>query len=86
LKNLAPIRKRKGLSQEQLAKLVGLSRYAIIEYEKCRVSPTLEVSEKIAAVLNVHLNDLNPPSPPPDEPIPVSGAEKDAAAGAKSAA
>ena len=64
MKHLAKIRKAKGFTQEQLADAIGVSRYSIMDYEKCRISPTLEVAEKIAFVLELSLPELlNPPQP-----------------------
>ena len=64
MKYLAAIRKTKGFTQGELAKAVGVSRYSIMDYEKCRISPTLEVTEKIAHVLGLSLTDLLNPPPP----------------------
>ena len=60
-------RKAAGFSQEQLASLVGISRFSIIEYEKGRTSPTLEMATKIANALGcASVDELNPnPTPPP---------------------
>lgn len=63
MRRLAEIRKAKGFTQGQLATAVGVSRYSIMDYEKCRISPTMEVAEKIARVLESSLSELNPPLP-----------------------
>lgn len=68
MQRLAEIRKAKGFTQDQLALAVGISRYSIIDYEKCRISPTIEVAEKIATVLNSSLLELNPPQPSAQQP------------------
>jgi len=69
MKNLRYYRKALGLSQEELAKAVGISRYSILDYENSRISPTIEVGQKIAEVLKVSLDDLidsaTNPTPPP---------------------
>lgn len=56
-------RKEIGMSQSNLAKAVGVSRFSIIDYEKRRVSPTLDIVEKIAHVLGV-VGKTPPPQPP----------------------
>lgn len=65
-------RKEIGMSQSSLAKAVGVSRFSIIDYEKRRVSPTLDIVEKIAHILSVdHPNPPPPPTAPED-----TGAER----------
>lgn len=69
MKNLKYYRKAKKLSQGELARAVGISRYSILDYENGRISPTIEVGMKIAEVLEVSLdtligNSLNPMSTP----------------------
>jgi len=62
---LAERRKAAKLSQEQLANIVGVSRFSIIEYEKGRTSPTLEIASKIANALGcASVDELNPTQPP----------------------
>lgn len=51
-------RKRQGLSQEQLAKNSGLSRYSIINYEKGHRDPKVKDLKKIAKALNVSVTEL----------------------------
>lgn len=63
MKRLAEIRKAKGFTQERLAEAIGVSRYSIMDYERCRISPTIEIAEKIAHVLGSSLSELNPPQP-----------------------
>ncbi len=52
------IRKERGLSQEQLAKLCGLNRNSIYNYENGRRSPKSEDLIKIANALDISLNEL----------------------------
>ena len=40
------------LTQEQLAKMVGISRTMITEIENGKANPSVEVAKKIAAVLD----------------------------------
>ena len=79
----AELRKAAGLSQEQLAIKVGVSRYSIIEYEKGRTSPTLQIANKIAHVLGcTSIDELLNPSPLPPlskKAAGASGARKKAA-------
>lgn len=51
--NIRRIRKERGLTQEELGKLVGLSGVAIMRYEKGQREPKVETLEKIAFVLGV---------------------------------
>ena len=48
----------KGLSQQELADLVGASRQTIGLVEKGRYNPTLKLCMRIAKVLDKTLNDL----------------------------
>ena len=57
-KFIAEQRKLKGLTQEELGKLIGLSGVAIMRYEKGQREPNMETIEKIANVLNIHPIDL----------------------------
>ena len=52
------LRKEKGLSQEDLAKKCGLNRNSIYKYEKNETTPKLNQIKKIAAALNVEVNEL----------------------------
>lgn len=56
--NIKRLRKRKGLSQKQLANEVGLSEITIRRYERAINNPTTEVVEKIARVLGVSFSEL----------------------------
>lgn len=56
--NIREARKLKGLTQEELGKLIGLSGVAIMRYEKGQREPNMETIEKIANVLNIHPIDL----------------------------
>ncbi|BCR36687.1 helix-turn-helix transcriptional regulator [Mariniplasma anaerobium] len=47
-----------GLSQEDLAKIVGVSRQTIILIEKDKYNPSLKLCVAIAKALNTTLNDL----------------------------
>lgn len=54
------LRKQAGLTQEELAVKVHLSRTHIGHIEQGRKSPSIEVLEKIARTLKVKVKDLFP--------------------------
>lgn len=56
--NLAEARKKRGLTQEALGELVGLTKLQIYRYEKGSSQPTLDVLKKIAVCLNTSLDEL----------------------------
>lgn len=55
---LNQIRKKKGISQEELARKIGTHGPAIGRYERGTAKPTIEVATKIAKVLGVSLDYL----------------------------
>lgn len=55
---LKKLRKEKGLTQEELAKAIYVSRTLITKYENGSVYPTKENVEKLALYFNVNLSDL----------------------------
>ncbi len=56
--NLKLIRKGRGLTQEQLAKMIGLTSQSIINYEKGTTFPTGNRLEKLLEVLEVDSEQL----------------------------
>lgn len=56
--NLVQIRKLKGMTQEDIAEKVGVSRQAVAKWESGETSPDLEKSRILAEVLGVSLDDL----------------------------
>lgn len=52
------LRKQKGLSQTELAKLVGCSREIISKYEKDNATPSIDIAKKIADAFGVSLDYL----------------------------
>jgi transcriptional regulator with XRE-family HTH domain len=57
--NLIKIRKKKGLSQEQLAKMAGLARGTVAYYENEETAKShVENIYAIAKVLNIRIEDL----------------------------
>lgn len=57
-KKLKELRKEKGLTQEELASQLFVSRTLISKYESGAIYPTKENAEKIAQFFNVNLSDL----------------------------
>lgn len=57
-KKIKKLRKEAGLTQEQLAEKVGVSRAYMGYVEQGRNTPSLEVLEKISKVLKVPLSQL----------------------------
>ena len=56
--NIRKLRKKKGLSQKDLAELSGFAQNSIGNYERGERSPTMETIIKIAESLEVGLNEL----------------------------
>lgn len=57
-KRIAELRSKKGLTQEQLAELVGYSTNHISKLELARTNPSFELLIKISSALNIELKDL----------------------------
>lgn len=55
---LSELRKKKGISQDVLAKQLGTQGPAIGRYERGTAKPTIEVAAKIAKILGVSLDYL----------------------------
>ena len=55
---VALTRKERGLSQQELADLIGTGKDIVSRYERNASSPSIEVAAKIAKVLNISLDDL----------------------------
>ena len=51
-------RLKKGLSQSELGKLIGVARNTISSIERCEYTPTLRTAIKLAKVLNANITDL----------------------------
>ncbi len=56
--NLKEVRQKKGLTQEELASNVGVSRQTIISIERYRYKPSLELAMKIAKKLDINTEKL----------------------------
>ena len=57
-RNLQKLRKQKSLTQEALAEAVGVARQTIAKWESEESTPDLEMSGRLAAALEVTLDDL----------------------------
>jgi len=57
-KRLVAARKARGLTQEGLADLVGLTKLQIYRYERGSSQPTLDALKKIAQALSVTIDEL----------------------------
>lgn len=57
-KKLQKLRKQKNLTQENLAEAVGVARQTIVKWEAEESVPDLEMSGRLASVLEVTLDDL----------------------------
>ena len=56
--NIRRLRRKSGLTQEELAELVGMNPKSIIEIEAGKRNPTLKTLKKIALALKVELSTL----------------------------
>ena len=52
------LRKSEGLRQEDMAKILGVSRQTIIAIENDKYNPTLELAMKIARLLQLHVEEI----------------------------
>ena len=52
------LRKAAGLRQEDMAKMLDVSRQTIIAIENDKYNPTLELAMKIANLLKMHVEDI----------------------------
>lgn len=57
-KKIQKVRKSTGMTQEDVAYKIGISRAYMGYIEQGRYSPSLEVLEKIARVLKIKMSDL----------------------------
>ena len=59
LKNrIEEIRKEKGINQEELAKMMGVSRQTISSLENGRYNPSILLAYKIAKYFDMHIEDV----------------------------
>lgn len=55
---IAELRKKKGLSQEELAEKVGVARQTISKWELGETSPDIKQSKELSKIFNVSLDEL----------------------------
>jgi putative transcriptional regulator len=68
---LRECRLKQGMSQAALARVLGMPRQQINNYEGGRFEPSLEIARKIADALHVSLDMLT--TPRPEAPVPPGG-------------
>ncbi len=51
-------RKAQGMTQQQLAALLGVSRQTIISLESGKYNPSILLAHKIAQMFGVHIEDI----------------------------
>ena len=77
-KRIAGWRKRKGISQIEVARRADLAPSYLSRIEKGRIHPTFRMASRIASALGMSLDDLLGHSPPRRKgrpcPVSVSGA------------
>lgn len=57
-KNLAALRKARGWTQPQLARMLNISLAALVYYERKATNPSGEFLSKVATIFNVTLDEL----------------------------
>ena len=56
--NIKQLRKSEGLRQEDMARILGVSRQTIIAIENDKYNPTLELAMKTARLLRLHVEEI----------------------------
>ena len=56
--NIKQLRKSEGLRQEDMAKILGVSRQTIIAIENDTYNPTLDLAMKVARLLQLHVEEI----------------------------
>ena len=56
--NIKQLRKSEGLRQEDMARILGVSRQTIIAIENDKYNPTRELAMKIARLLRLHVEEI----------------------------
>lgn len=71
---LKQLRKEAGLTQEELAKKVGLKKQNISRYENSHVEPNIRTAKRIADALGVSIEEMavGVSLPSPSAPAPVA--------------
>ena len=55
---LRELRKKSGMTQEQVAQKIGLTRQAISSYESGRTEPGLDILKELSRVYDVEISEL----------------------------
>ena len=58
MKTIEEARKAKGLTQEQLAKMLGITQGAIAQWENGLTHPSFEMLPKLAEILGMTVDEL----------------------------
>jgi len=61
---LARLRKERGYTQVELAKIVGIKQTIVSDYERQRIRPHIEMAVRLARALEVSVDELLGASPP----------------------
>lgn len=56
--HLKAARVNAGLTQKQVAEMLGISKNTIINYEKYRTTPDVETSKTLAAIYGLTVDDI----------------------------
>lgn len=57
-KNIEMLRNNFGVTQEELAEKIGISRQAVYKWEKDKSTPTIENIMKICEIFDIDINDF----------------------------
>ena len=68
MKGIAPLRERKGLTQEQLAQKLGVSRATVAMWETLKAWPSSEILPEMARILGVTIEELYDTPAPAETP------------------
>lgn len=68
MKGIAPLRERKGLTQEQLAQMLDVRRSTLAMWEVCRSQPPALLLPKLANILGVTIEELYVTPAPAETP------------------
>ena len=77
--NLTALRKYKGMSQEDLAAAIGVSRQTLSKYETGESVPDIERTQAIARVFGTSIDELVTFEPPPRRSFRLRGASTSSA-------
>ncbi len=61
---LARLRKERGYTQVELAKIIGIKQTIVSDYERARIRPHIEMAVRLALALEVSVDELLGASPP----------------------